>query len=239
MQLENHRLLVLSDFGRPTLRSFTASRSLGSISHTDPTLIAFNRLASISARTLLWFTPNLRAASTRRLSRADDVHAPKYINHGATATIPLINYSAFARIAQITRAGWLPHERKPALRGVGRLFRASHSARTEAPALPENNLSVLRVYVGHLHVYAEVLRVYVGHLHVYAEVLHVYAEVLHDYTVKHSSAFLGARAPPPAKCVGRLFRASHSLRAEAPALPENNLSVLRVYAEELLRSANS
>lgn len=62
-QLEDYRLLVLSDFGRPTLRSFTASRSFGSISHSRPSFIAFKRLASISARTLFGVTPNLRAAS--------------------------------------------------------------------------------------------------------------------------------------------------------------------------------
>src|ERR1051325_2664271 len=53
--------------GRPTLRSFTASRSFGSISHSRPYLNAFRRLASIKARTL-GVTPNRFAASKTRLS---------------------------------------------------------------------------------------------------------------------------------------------------------------------------
>jgi hypothetical protein len=49
--------------GRPTLRSLTASRSLGLISHSRPTLIAFKRLARIIFRTLFAVTPNRFAAS--------------------------------------------------------------------------------------------------------------------------------------------------------------------------------
>jgi len=50
--------------GRPTLRSFTASRSFGSISHSRPTFIALRRLATIIFRTLSGVTPKRFAAST-------------------------------------------------------------------------------------------------------------------------------------------------------------------------------
>ena len=49
--------------GRPTLRSLTASRSFGSISHSRPNLNAFKRFALIIARTLFVVTPNRLAAS--------------------------------------------------------------------------------------------------------------------------------------------------------------------------------
>jgi hypothetical protein len=49
--------------GRPTFRSFTASRSFGSISHSRPTLVAFKRLARIIFRTLFAVTPKRFAAS--------------------------------------------------------------------------------------------------------------------------------------------------------------------------------
>lgn len=49
--------------GLPTLRSFTASRSFGSISHSRPTLIAFSRFERIIFRTLLSVTPKRFAAS--------------------------------------------------------------------------------------------------------------------------------------------------------------------------------
>src|ERR1044071_5152143 len=62
--------LVVYDFevlrtlrGRPTLRSLTASRSFGSISHSRPNLNAFKRFALIIARTLFVVTPNRLAAS--------------------------------------------------------------------------------------------------------------------------------------------------------------------------------
>ena len=49
--------------GRPTFRSFTASRSFGSISHSRPNLSAFKRFALIIARTLFAVTSNRFAAS--------------------------------------------------------------------------------------------------------------------------------------------------------------------------------
>jgi hypothetical protein len=58
-----YRLVVLRDFGRPGIRFFTASRSLGSMSHSRPTFEARNRLLSMSARTLFALTPSLFAAS--------------------------------------------------------------------------------------------------------------------------------------------------------------------------------
>ena len=59
-----YRLVLLRALrGLPTFRSFTASRSFGSISQAFPTFVAFNRLAAISASTRFCVTPNLRAAS--------------------------------------------------------------------------------------------------------------------------------------------------------------------------------
>ncbi|MDX6528868.1 MAG: hypothetical protein QOH41_1158 [Blastocatellia bacterium] len=59
-----YRLVLLSEMrGRPGFRFFTAARSLGSMSHSRPAFIAFNRLLSMSARTLFALTPSLRAAS--------------------------------------------------------------------------------------------------------------------------------------------------------------------------------
>jgi hypothetical protein len=49
--------------GRPTLRSFSASRSFGSIIHTIPTFVAFKRPLLIIARTLVGVTFKRRAAS--------------------------------------------------------------------------------------------------------------------------------------------------------------------------------
>ena len=49
--------------GLPTLRSFSGSRSFGSISHTFPSFEAFRRLASIIFRTLSAVTPKRFAAS--------------------------------------------------------------------------------------------------------------------------------------------------------------------------------
>ena len=49
--------------GRPTLRSFSASRSFGSINHTIPTFVAFKRPLLIIARTLVGVTFKRRAAS--------------------------------------------------------------------------------------------------------------------------------------------------------------------------------
>ena len=56
-------MLLLRDLrGRPTFRSFTASRSFGSISHTFPSFVAFKRLAAIILCTLLTVTFNRFAA---------------------------------------------------------------------------------------------------------------------------------------------------------------------------------
>ena len=61
---EIYRLIVLRALrGRPTFRSFTASRSFGLISHTFPTLMAFKRPLSIIARILLGETFKRLAAS--------------------------------------------------------------------------------------------------------------------------------------------------------------------------------
>src|SRR5688500_3703860 len=57
-------LVPLRDLrGRPTFRSFTASRSFGSISQSCPTLVAFKRFDLISTRTRLAVTPKRLAAS--------------------------------------------------------------------------------------------------------------------------------------------------------------------------------
>jgi hypothetical protein len=62
--IDLYRLEVLRAIrGRPTLRSFTASRSFGSISHSRPTFIAFRRLDTIIFRTLSGVTPKRVAAS--------------------------------------------------------------------------------------------------------------------------------------------------------------------------------
>lgn len=59
-----YRLEALRDLrGRPTLRSFSASRSFGSISHSRPTFIALRRFATIIFRTLSGVTPKRFAAS--------------------------------------------------------------------------------------------------------------------------------------------------------------------------------
>ncbi len=60
----SYRLVLLRDLrGRPTFRSFTASRSFGSIIHTIPTFVAFKRPLLIIARTLVGVTFKRRAAS--------------------------------------------------------------------------------------------------------------------------------------------------------------------------------
>jgi hypothetical protein len=60
----DYRFVLLRAFrGRPTLRSFTASRSFGSMSHTFPSFVAFKRLAAIILCTLLTVTFNRFAAS--------------------------------------------------------------------------------------------------------------------------------------------------------------------------------
>jgi hypothetical protein len=59
-----YRLEVLRALrGRPTLRSFTASRSFGLITHILPTLVAFSRPLSIIFRTRLEVTFKRFAAS--------------------------------------------------------------------------------------------------------------------------------------------------------------------------------
>ena len=59
-----HRFaLVRALRGRPTLRSFTASRSFGLITHMFPTLVAFRRPLSIIFRTRLEVTFKRFAAS--------------------------------------------------------------------------------------------------------------------------------------------------------------------------------
>jgi len=59
-----HRLEALRALrGRPTLRSFTASRSFGSITHIFPTLVAFSRPLLIIARILVGVTFKRFAAS--------------------------------------------------------------------------------------------------------------------------------------------------------------------------------
>ena len=59
-----YRLEILRALrGRPTLRSFTASRSFGLITHMLPTLVAFSRPLSIIFRTRLEVTFKRFAAS--------------------------------------------------------------------------------------------------------------------------------------------------------------------------------
>jgi hypothetical protein len=101
-----HRFVLLRAFrGRPTFRSFTASRSFGSISHIIPILIAFKRPRAIMARTLLGVTFNRFAASAVLMSFT--VQSIPFRRNGAPAQQFLLTSEDLAPIVPRTneRAG--------------------------------------------------------------------------------------------------------------------------------------